>query len=116
MISAVFESDREGRKLSLSVKGHAGQAVSGQDIICASASILVYTLAQIVKAMDAHGDFAESPKIDLDSGDAVISCIAKDDDIYAEVMYAYFVVQVGYSLLTYNYPQFVELTTFGEDI
>jgi uncharacterized protein YsxB (DUF464 family) len=112
VIKAVFDTDREGRKLSLSIKGHAGQAEVGQDIICASASILAYTLAQIFKTMDAHGDFAESPVIDLESGNTVISCVAKDDDIYAEAMYALFVVQVGFSLLAYNYPQFVELTMF----
>ena len=112
MISTVFEADREGRKLSLSVKGHAGQAVPGEDIICASASILAYTVAQIVKAMENHGDLAETPTIKLDSGDAVISCVAKDDDIYAEAMHTYFVAQVGYSLLAFNYPDFVDIKMF----
>jgi uncharacterized protein YsxB (DUF464 family) len=112
MISTVFTSDREGRKLSLSVKGHAGHSEPGEDIICASASILAYTVAQMVKAMDSHGDFAESPTIKLDSGDAEITCVAKDDDIYAEAMHTYFIAQVGYSLLAYNYPDFVELTMF----
>lgn len=112
MISAVFESNRELRKLSLTVKGHAGHSEVGRDIICASASILAYTLAQIFKTMDAHGDFAEAPTLDLESGNTVISCVAKDDDIYAEAMYALFVVQVGFSLLAYNYPQFVELKMF----
>ena len=112
MINVVFEADREGRKLSLTVKGHAGQAEVGQDIVCASASILAYTLAQIFKTMDAHGDFAEAPTLDLESGDTVISCVAKDDDIYAEAMYSLFVVQVGYSLLAYNYPDFVDIKMF----
>ena len=109
MINAVFETDGELRKLSLSVKGHAGYSVPGEDIICASASILAYTVAQIVKAMDNHGDFAEPPVIKLDSGDSLISCKAKDDDIYAEAMHTYFVAQVGYSLLAFNYPNFVDL-------
>ncbi len=112
MINVVFETDGEGRKLSLSVKGHAGHSVPGEDIICASASILAYTVAQIVSAMEKHGDFAEPPIIKLDSGDAVISCKAKDDDIYAEAMHTYFVAQTGYSLLAFNYPRFVDLS-FG---
>ncbi len=112
MISVVFDSDREGRKLSLSVKGHAGQSVPGEDIICASASILAYTVAQIVKAMDDHGDLAETPTVRLDSGDAEITCTAKDDDLYAEAMHTYFIAEVGYSLLAFNYPDFVGLKMF----
>ena len=99
------------RECALKVKGHAGQADVGQDLVCASASILAYTVAQIVKAMDAHKDFAEPPVIELESGDATILCWAKDDYIFAEVLQSFFVIKTGYALLAHNYPQFVELIT-----
>lgn len=101
----------EGRECFLRVEGHAGQADVGRDIVCASASILAYTMAQIVKAMDAHKDFAEPPVIKLDSGDAEILCRAKDDYIFAEMVQDFFVIKTGYELLAHNYAQYVQLTT-----
>ena len=114
MIRIHIRYDRDSREASLELKGHAGQAEVGQDIVCASASILAYTVAQIVEAMHHHGDFASPPTILLDSGNATILCKAKDDDIYAEVLHTFFVVQTGYRLLAHNYPQFVELITDAE--
>ena len=104
-----YRSDK--RECALKVKGHAGQADVGQDLVCASASILAYTVAQIVKAMDAHKDFAEPPVIELESGDALILCRAKDDYIFAEILQSFFVIKTGYALLAHNYPQYVELIT-----
>lgn len=95
------------------MKGHAGQASLGQDIVCASASILAYTVAQIIRTMEHHGDLEDSV-IEMGNGDATISCRCKDDAIYAEASHTYFVAKVGYSLLVHNYPQFVELKTVGK--
>ena len=99
------------RECSLRVEGHAGHGDVGHDLVCASASILAYTIAQIVKAMDAHKDFAEPPVIKLESGDAEVLCRAKDDYIFAEIVQDFFVIKTGYELLAHNYPQYVEMTT-----
>ena len=114
MITATFKRNDETRENSLVIKGHAGQAVKGQDIVCASASILAYTVAQIVKAMEHHGDLECEPVVELNDGDATIICRCKNNLLYTEASHAYFVAQVGYSLLEHNYPQFVELNTVGE--
>lgn len=114
MIRATFSYDKEKREATLKISGHAGQAKRGDDIICASASILAYTLAQVIKAMEHHGDLAEPPTIDMESGDAVIVCRARDPFLFAEIMYAFFVVETGYTLLAKNYPQFVEFISDGE--
>jgi uncharacterized protein YsxB (DUF464 family) len=111
VITVAIAYNRDTREASLRLLGHAGYAEAGQDIVCASASILAYTVAQIVKAMEHHGDFAEPPFIRLDGGDTAIVCQAKDDDLYAEVVHTYFVAQTGYALLAHNYPQHVELIT-----
>lgn len=116
MIKVEFHSNHDRRELKLTVKGHSGQAEVGHDIICASASILAYTVAQILKAMHSHGDLETRPKIRLESGDAVVSCRVKNDGNYAEALHTFFVAQVGYSLLAHNYPEFVELKMFGEAI
>ena len=108
MIKVKYAYDKDKRECSLSVKGHAGQADVGHDIICASASILAYTIAQVIKSMKHHGDLIEPPTIELESGDATIVCRAKDDYLFSEMMQDFFVIRTGYLLLAHNYPQFVE--------
>lgn len=107
MITVKFQYDTPNRTLSLTVKGHSGQAELGQDIICASASILAYTLAQVISTMYKHGDLEADPIIRLEGGDTQIRCVC-NEDVLAEAMHTYFVVQVGYMLLAHNYPQYVE--------
>ena len=114
MINVTFRSHDPTRYLRLTVKGHAGQADRGQDIVCASASILAYTVAQIVKTMEHHGDFKGKPLVELGNGDATIVCRCKNDDLYAEAAHTFFVAQVGYQLLAHNYPEYVDIKVVGE--
>ena len=66
MIKVTFtESDN---KPSLRLEGHAGYAEHGKDIVCASASILAYTVAQYVKYEDEHGTLKAPAEIKLESG------------------------------------------------
>ena len=111
MIKIKYTYDRDKRECSLLVKGHAGQADIGKDIICSSATILAYTIAQVVKAMEHHGDLVEPPTIDLESGNATIVCRAKDDYIFSETMQSFFVIMTGYTVLAHNYPQYVQIVT-----
>jgi uncharacterized protein YsxB (DUF464 family) len=114
MISVKYTYDRDKRECSLLVKGHAGQAEVGKDIVCASASILAYTIAQIIKGMEHHGDLVEPPTLDLERGDAIIVCRAKDDYLFSEMMQDFFVIWTGYQLLAHNYPQYVQLIKYDE--
>lgn len=109
MIKVSIRNNGNTRYVRLKVKGHSGQADIGQDIVCASASILTYTVAQIVKDMEAQDSFTMKPVIKLDSGDATITCKCKTDIAYFEVLNALNVAQVGYALLAHNYPQYVEI-------
>jgi uncharacterized protein YsxB (DUF464 family) len=112
MLKVSFE--QEGGKLSLKLEGHAGQADVGQDIVCASASILAYTVAQFVKDAFAMGSLKAPPEIKLENGDAVISCEPTDVILY-EMQDCYMFAEVGYTLLAHNYPQYVELKPFGTE-
>ena len=114
MIKVKTTYDRDKRECSLCLKGHAEQAEIGKDIICSSATILAYTIAQVIKAMEHHGDLVEPPTIALESGDATIVCRAKDDYIFSEMMQSFFVIRTGYALLAHNYPQYVELKSVGK--
>ena len=113
MIQVSFNRHKDGDAISLRVNGHAGQAEKGKDLICASASILAYTLAQYLYYVYQQGGLVKKPHIVLNDGDALIVAKPKED-FAGEVLNAYFVAEVGYSLLAKNYPQYVQLNMFGE--
>lgn len=113
MIHVTFEENREKKSIILRMKGHAGQAAAGKDIVCAAASILAYTVAQTVSYMFSDGKLRRKPCIRLSKGDALVT-VRPRQEYYDEALYAFFVAQVGYSLLAKNYPQFVKLSMFGQ--
>ena len=96
----------EGNKLSLRVKGHARYAEHGKDIVCASASILAYTLATIVESFDE--DKVKS-NIYIASGDTNIWCECKDEQTFISLKNAYHYTEIGYALLFRKYPEYVRL-------
>ncbi len=113
MIKASFIHDKKLGAVILKVDGHAGQGEKGHDIVCSAASILTYTIAQYLQYVNEQGGLKQKPHITLNDGDALI--IAKPTEEYeGEVLNAFFVAEVGYSLLAQNYPQYVELKMFGE--
>ena len=113
MVKAEFFTNKEYGTITLKLSGHAGQAEKGSDIVCAAASILAYTVAQSLQFMYEEGGLKKKPHLKLTEGDTVIVAKPKDDT-YAEALHIFFVAQVGYHLLTHNYPQYVTLSSFGE--
>ena len=111
MVKISFE--QINNKFNLTIKGHAGQADKGNDIVCASCSILAYIVAQFVKEAEYKGDLKSKPKVKMESGDTVISC-EPTDNILTEMQNMYLFAEKGYQLLSYNYPQYVELKQFGQ--
>lgn len=102
------EFSHKDRMASLHVKGHAGAAEVGKDLVCASASILAYTLGQSVEFLHREGK-VNKPKLSLKEGDATIRCRAKDDIAFAELSNVYWVIENGYLLLAKNFPEYVEI-------
>lgn len=113
MIEIRFTENADKGILSLDIQGHAGQAPYGQDIVCASVSILAYTVAQTLLYMHEEGRLAEEPMIEIDSGDAIVAC-KPTEEYYGEAYHTYFVAEVGCELLAQNYPQYVDVKSFGE--
>ena len=107
MITVEFKTNDKTGRLSLRVKGHAGQADIGKDIVCASASILAYTVAQVVSNIESKGGLKKPPTIKLLRGNTVITC-HPTDEYRDELAHTFYVAEVGYALLTHNYPQYVE--------
>lgn len=113
MIKIKFRTHDATRYLRLTVEGHAGAGDKGQDVVCASASILAYTVAQVIRTMEHHGDLQGAPCIELNEGNASIILRCKNDDIYAEARHTFLVAKTGYELLAHNYPQHVEIKSVG---
>lgn len=103
----------EDKSLLFKIDGHAGQNDKGHDIVCSAASILAYTLAQTMRYIEAQGGLEVKPIIKLNEGHAFI-LVRPTEDYEGEVMQSFFTVEVGYSLLAQNYPQYVELKPFGQ--
>lgn len=99
MIKAVYE--RAGNRLT--VVGHAYAGEPGRDLVCASASILVYTLASFAK--NTH-KARQNKKlvIRLDPGNAEVSFKAKKRYRVALTLVTD-AICAGFELLARNYPE-----------
>lgn len=89
----------------LTVTGHAESAEKGHDLVCASASMLAYTLAANVANMADCGQVRE-PVMDLEEGNTVISCNPRHN-LKASVTLVFDSVCVGFELLANDYPQYI---------
>ena len=108
MVKVHFWVDPESKSINMKLKGHANTAPKGQDLVCASATMLVYTVAQAISFMNEQGYLAEKPKIKIREGKASVSAIPKEE-YYAEVLHTFWVAQCGAHLLSVNYPEAVSL-------
>ena len=113
MINVKFRMHDATRYLRLTVEGHAGSGDHGHDLVCASASILAFTVAQIVKNMEQSGNLDGMPCVELNEGNACILVRCKNNASYAEAKHTFSVAETGYSLLAHNYPQYVEVKSVG---
>lgn len=102
---------KDGQRLTLRVTGHAGYAAAGHDVVCSACSILTYTVAEMV-ASEKYALITE-PDINLTAGFGVISCEPSSEK-YADMLRLYEVVMMGFSILAYNYPDYVKIQLFGE--
>ena len=112
MIRTVFFFDPSGREVCLTVTGHAGYVKSGEDPVCAAASILAYSLAQFALGAHKGGCLRSTPVIRLKSGDALVRMRAKSADDYDALLLAARVVHGGFAVLAKNYPGNVSLSGF----
>ena len=113
MIQVRFEKSEDGKTIILTLKGHSEQAEMGKDIVCSAASILAYTVAQMVTTMREEGKLKKNPHIRMDSGDATITC-KPSRQYFNEALLTYTVAQTGYDLLAHTYPEYVRVIKFGE--
>lgn len=87
----------------VSVTGHAGSAEKGKDLICASASILAYTLAAYVKKVKEE-DKVKFDLTVLEEGDTIISCSPYNEN-KTEITTVFDAICRGFELLARDYPE-----------
>lgn len=103
MIRAVYDRGTH----TVRVTGHAGYAEPGEDILCASVSILLHTLAAGVRGLWEQG-LAEDVTVQLRSGDAVVQCVpaAGFGCVVLTVMDS---ILLGLDLLAAEYGEYVQI-------
>ena len=106
MLTIRFFQKPEKGTLHMTVRGHAGAGRKGEDLVCAGASMLAYTLAQAVQFLYEQGLLEEKPKIQIADGYALVSAAPKAE-AWAETLMAFWVTQAGAYVLEHNYPQAV---------
>lgn len=84
----------------LELTGHAGWGRRGQDVVCAAATCLAYTLAYNLQCMEAVGLAAR-----LEAGDICIQADPRND-----VRRCFQFVERGLRLLERNYPENIFLS------
>lgn len=89
----------------LTVTGHAGSAEPGYDLVCASASILAYTLAANVANMADNGQVRE-PIMNMKEGNTEIGCKPRHN-LTATVTLVFDTVCAGFSMLAHQHPEYI---------
>lgn len=98
MITVTYHRDRN----HVRIVGHAQSGEVGHDLVCASASILAYTLASFVQNM-VDAKQADNPTVSLKEGDALIHCTPMKR-YKASVTLVLDSICGGFDILARNYP------------
>ena len=89
----------------VTVTGHANSAEPGHDLVCASASMLAYTLAANVANMADAGQVRQ-PIIKNNEGDTEISCNPRHN-LKNIVTLVFDSICIGFELLAHDYPEYI---------
>ena len=103
--------DRDGY-LWLTMEGHAGTAPKGQDIVCAAATMLMYTAAQAALDMGSRGELQRPPTVKLDDGNAGVSFRPKEGAMEKGRL-VLDVIRRGLEVLGKRYPENVAIYVLG---
>lgn len=89
---------------SVSIKGHAGYADIGKDIVCSACSILIYSLDKYLSDMEQQ-DKVIVLEATADNGNVNIVFEIKDTN----VLYGINAIKGGFELLAENYSEYVKI-------
>ena len=99
MIDVIYDR----KKLIVKVKGHDQSGEAGHDLVCAAASILVYTLSANVTELCADRQRVRRPVLDIREGVTTIAC-APVHGMQAVTTLIFDSVCMGFDILQQRYP------------
>ena len=105
MISITYKEYKNGA-VSIRIKGHAGTAEKGKDLVCAGVSTLAYTLAQNVA--DFSDKLKISPTINMREGNANIRFTPKHK-YRALILLITRAIFRGFEAMQANYPNNIKI-------
>ena len=94
------------------MQGHAQSGELGHDLVCASATILVYTLATFVENMKKAGQ-VYNPTAELKEGEALIYC-SPPTKYRSSVTLVFDSICAGFELLARDYPDNISYEIRGK--
>ena len=108
------EFGQEKGILCLSGEGHAGKAPKGQDLVCAAASILAYTVDYGLRQMQKEGKLDGEYFSCVAPGDVMFICKPKPEHL-TEARHMFGTVLYGYYALQESYPEAVKVLPIEDD-
>ena len=87
------------------MKGHAGAGKKGEDLVCASASILSATLAENVRILEKAG-VAKNVNIIQEEGEVLVSCSPVEEK--DTLLCVYETIITGFMMLHENFPKYLK--------
>lgn len=108
MIQVKFFVCQPEGSIHMRLKGHAGYAPKGQDLVCAGASTLAYTLGEAMERMYHQNMLRRCPRIEIGEGRAEIIAVPKAE-YFQMALLAFWVVESGMCSLGMNFPGFVRV-------
>ena len=109
MCTVHMARDAQKRTISLEVKGHAGYAEKGKDVVCAGISVLTQAFAAVAQKMETGGDLVSCAGL-IRAGDAAVFCECIDDGAYMALELALGVVKIGFEQIAGEYPAYIKVT------
>lgn len=113
MIKATIQKDENQRSIILKMSGHANAGPAGEDVVCAGASTLLYTLAQMSMFFYHLKKLRKKPTIKFGEKETLV-VVSPKKDFSGEIESAFFFMQTGLALLADNYPRCFDVTVFGK--
>ena len=94
----------------ITVRGHAGSAEEGKDLVCAAVSALVLTAVANVRRMEEKG-CTYSTAVTVDKGDAEIQVNPKAY-FRLSIMQILDAICAGFEVLSREYPEYVRYEVY----
>lgn len=100
------------KRREMRMKGHADYSEPGTDIVCASASMLFYTLCQSLVSLE--DSLATKPKMEMTKGRAAVKCIPKAEH-EGTIDVIFWTILNGFHMLAQQYPENVCLKILDKE-